>query len=447
MTCEGQLQFTATAPDPPLDQRDMDPMVQRAGLLFQAFQLGPPCPDKGNDDACSSGFERPYSNFHPKSAAIPIEFRHVAHNTSGIETLQSLHPGEVSAVHFDVTNIGSYPIGGHDDNDGRSVPRRRLAVRYFLQEDDTDASNNDAVAEEDVRFCLVPQDGRTAADLADEFDSLLVETSDALLDLPTVGPHQTHTATALLRLTETVKPYCRAAFQVELLLQDLPETNLDTDDSNVDGESQPAMRVVQRRFVELVSEPLYEQKDGAPVVLITSCATTCQQYNMWMETLAHGFGIEVEVFSISRYGTFDPNFSPWSDGITLQEAFSGKLVIVLNDKFQCSKAPSPFIYPTQLLHAGCMEQASGFEPSTKWLIAGDYPGMSRQLLDEYLFCRGLWERKDSDDVASYKAWLLEKLAMESKYGRVEPDTPLRCDTIRIDTPNIEIQQLIRYVIG
>ena len=68
-------------------------------------------------------------------------------------------------------------------------------------------------------------------------------------------------------------------------------------------------------------------------VFVSCASTTKEQFNAWSDLLTKRLGLGVKYYSVSMYGTFDPDFRPPNGGIELAQSFMGKLVIVLDDIF------------------------------------------------------------------------------------------------------------------
>jgi hypothetical protein len=89
--------------------------------------------------------------------------------------------------------------------------------------------------------------------------------------------------------------------------------------------------------------------------------------------------LEYEVFSLSRYGSLDPAFVV-ENGISLRMAFRDKVVVVLTESFKENAKDKENICPVDLLPNGCMQQTSGYEASTRWLIVGVNETLTKNLL-------------------------------------------------------------------
>lgn len=432
---EGELKFFAGFPGEVDDEYDFDPLKQTAHFHIQAFQYGP---IHLNGKERNSDFRKEYKAFHKgdgstvtlafapgvgnsdrsKEEGVQFTLRYPIENIDGLVAVRSLCPGEKTSVSLNLRNVSARTLGGFDADAGNESPRR-VAVRYFyLRSRMYDLPSN-------FVHCHLDQ-GNSDGPVID-----LVE-HPKLLDVPAIEPGESHDFKISLAIDEEVVPYCRMALIVDVFIQALPlpkgiqieQDNFDTDEHKI------PMSVVQRRKLEFICEPKYEKRIAAKFVLVTSYGTTRAQYETWTQhVFTDTLNMEYEVYSLSRYGSLDPAFVVES-GLSLRMAFRDKVVVVLTETFKDKAKDQENISPLDLLPNGCMQQTSGYEASTRWLIVGVNDTLTKNLLEKHLLASPE-EGGDFPDVSSYQKHIQKLVEDRAARGRERDDLPIRVDTINI----------------
>jgi hypothetical protein len=404
---DGVLQFFSGFPNEIPNPDDFDPIIQSTAFTLQAFQWGPV------DRKDQTPFKYEYEHFHP-GPGYEIKLRYPVENRAGLIGVSSLYPGEETLLKLQIDNVGLESLGGFSSIS--TTKNRRLAARFVL---------NDS-----VEYDLFPQNINFHT-RSHGMQNRKVDLSGhgKILDLPELPPGSSYDFTARMSLKQDVKYYSRTALQVDILITSLPLPRGIEVDHDL-----PQMSVVQRRKFEVVCEPKYEPVDSASVVLVTSFATSQKQYETWInDVLTKPMELAFETYSVSRYGTLDPSFVV-ENGKTLKENFSGKLVIVLNDKFLIDHRDKAGIYPVQLLAGGCMSQNSGFDPTTKWLIVGSgSPALIRDLLESHLATEAPTVTEHTD-VARFQKVLQQEVLERAMTGHGSSGVDLREDVINVALP-------------
>lgn len=407
-----KLNFTVGYPDFPTIADDFEPFIHRTNFLIRSTQLGL---ERGMSSGSRTVFQRDFLNFHLKTDHTMV-IRFPVENVAGIVGLRSLASGESTSLQFAVRNIGRYGLG----LSCHSTFKRFLGVQVFLDQSksDIDVSN--------VKFVSV--DGKEAnismnchrADGEELFyRGHLVEIS-SLATGSVTDIHQT------LSLSPDVLPYSRLTLQAEVILQDVPR--LTQEGRTKLGRN--GLRVIQRRKIEVVSEPAFgtSASGDVDVVLVSTLSTTRAQYISWMDMVQKTMGLRVESFSASRYGHLEPN-KVLPNGTTLRQAFADKLVIVLNEKYSPIRKNSLKVRPSRLLPRGC-SQGSGFEASTRWLIVGSSRASEKQLLAG--LCRTTPDDPDTKEFASiskFRKHIIGIILKERASGQIEKDDKITHYTI------------------
>lgn len=223
-----------------------------------------------------------------------------------------------------------------------------------------------------------------------------------------------------LRVSEKVEPYSRIAVQAGLVLQDIP----------LNAEN-PSWTIIQKRRLEIVSEPAYQRKDNNQIILVTSSATTKNQFQRWKELLEERMHLDVEYLPISVYGNFDPAFRLPS-GQSNKEAFAGRLVVVLDDEFNPSYEHVSSLRPSAMLPRGCMTETSGYDKSTEWLFVGSDKSVVEDQLDRFFTASIDATSKTFEKISEFKIHLKTMLKQERINGMITTnEQQIRCDSITI----------------
>lgn len=432
---EGAVKFFAGFPGEVDDEYDFHPLKKVLNFHLQAHQYGPISP-KGKER--KSDFVKEYADFHAgdgstvslsfspgvatsmraREEGVPLTLRYPVENEDGLKAARSLMPGEATTVSFNIQNVGAVAVGGFDVNAGKEN-HRRVAVRYFYLR-----SRMFDLPSEMIRYSNHSRNGEgTAIDLIE---------NPALLDVPEISPGEAQDFKTTLAFGDEVPLYSRMALVVDLFIESLPVPKgiqMEQESVNTDPRM-PTMSVVQRRKLEFICEPMYEKRNDATFVLITSYATTRVQFDAWTQhVFTDTLNVVYEVFSVSRYGTLDPNFVV-DDGTSLRDAFRDKVVVILPEAFKENARDTEAISPLQLLPNGCMQQTSGYDPSTRFLIVGVDETQTKPLLLKHLASEPV-ETGDHPDIISFQKYIQKLAADRAARGHESDDMPIRLDTISV----------------
>ena len=104
-----------------------------------------------------------------------------------------------------------------------------------------------------------------------------------------------------------------------------------------------------------------------------------------MRFISESLGFKMDTYSASYYGSLSPDFViNTSVDENLRHNFDEKLIIVLDDIFNPLDERVSAMTPSGMLPNGCMEQVSGFSPSTRWLfVKSDPKSVTGLLMSHY----------------------------------------------------------------
>ena len=136
-----------------------------------------------------------------------------------------------------------------------------------------------------------------------------------------------------------------------------------------------------------------------------------------------------QVYSVSRYGSLDPFFKI-ENGKFLRDVFKNKLIILLTEKFKAMPRDEESISPLDLLPHGCMQQSSGFDQSTRWLVVGTNEAIHKEMLNSHLG-KDTKVEGDYPDISTFQKQTAKFLDERSELGRAGEDLPLRTDVISV----------------
>lgn len=443
---EGELNFFAGFPGEVADEYDFEPLQQTTHFHIQAFQYGP---IKLSGKERTSDFKREYTNFHEndgktvnlqfggdkltaRDEGVTVNLRYPIENTDGLKALRSLCPGEETIVSFGLDNVGAVTLGGFDVENAKSSPRR-VAVRYFYLR-----STRLFDMPSDQVHCSTHRSGASSPASGGEIEntSTVIDLLDntRLIDVPEIAPGESHNFKTKLALGNDVPVYTRMALIVDVFIATLPlprGMKMDQDSYSSD-KRMPPMSVVQRRKLEFICEPRFNvDQEDVQVVLVTSYATTRVQYDAWTTAvLTETLSLKYQIYSVSRYGTLDPNFE-LENGTTLKEAFRNKIIILLTEPFRENARDKETISPLDLLPNGTMQQASGYDASTRWLIVGAGQSKNKRLLQQHLMVDTDDDVIEYSDVASYQKHVQKLVDARAMVGREKEDLPIRKDVINV----------------
>lgn len=115
-----------------------------------------------------------------------------------------------------------------------------------------------------------------------------------------------------------------------------------------------AYRVVQRRRIDIRAEPAYLPRAESKVVFVTSLSLDRRVYEAWVGVLM-ALDLPFDMYSVSRYGHFDPALPVLADGNLLGDhlqVFSCIPIYVLQVSiFESPPITTPYNYTTTLLDA------------------------------------------------------------------------------------------------
>lgn len=382
---QGKLSFHVKPPNIRQLEYDIEPYRMKEKLYLGATQLG------------SYGFRRPYPNFH--KGGITVDFRFPIENQTKLEGLPTVRAGEGTRVKFCVINTSLRDLGS------KSQDGRRLAVQFY--------KNDQEMYDISSSYIDMFMDGVECNSKLDTNDGLWRGTC---FEIPLLSAGQSKSFEGTLKLSSQVTPYSRLAVQAEILLEELKHDNNGLNEANLSAQK---MLPVQRRQLQVSSEPTYVPSENNHVVLVTCATTTKQQFNAWLDLLTNRLGLKVEYYSVSIYGSLDPDFQPPNGGVTLAQAFKGKIVVVLDDTFN-PLGPISVMEPSRMLPNGCQSQTSGYDANTRWLMVGSSDNAIKQALVSHFTA----PPNDVTSFLSLKAFkkaTKERLQKERKEGRVSDE--------------------------
>jgi len=343
---EGSLAYVIPLPEGSFtDRDDFDPLVVAKRLRLRATQLGP---QENGSDSC---FRRDYESFDQNGTNI--SFCHPIQNTDGFRGISSLRAGETMKVGFKLNNVSLQDIGS------QTKDSRKVWVQFYSE------------AEVDLYI-----DGEQCANLDKKpnEDQENAPWRGHVIDVPRIESESSVKMVGTLRLSNQIPPYERVAVKADILLENLASP-LDDDGSG----DQKSISLIQRRKLEVVCEPTCAFQQDCDVVLVTSESTSRAQFISCKELIEKRLGLKMDVYSVSLYGSLSPDFFATPDK-SIREYFAGKLVIVLDETFNPLDDSVDEMSPSDMLPNGCMEQASGFSSSTKWLFVGSSQSSIQGLL-------------------------------------------------------------------
>jgi len=381
---QGDLSFRVKQPNIRELGFDMEPFRAKEKLCLGATQLG------------SYGFRRTYRKFHEDG--ITMDFRFPVENRTKLEGLPSICAGEGTRVKFSVTNPSLRDLGI------KSQDGRRLVVQFY----------KNGLERYDIasRHIDLHMDGvECNSKLEDNQGGIWRGT---LFEISCLKAGETKTFNGTLKLNPQVTPYSRLAIQAEILLEELKH-----DTNNLNGENLSARKVmpVQRRQLEVSSEPTYVPSTDTHVVLVSCATTTKEQFNAWSDLLSNRLGLNIEYYSVSIYGSLDPDFKPLNGDISLAQAFKGKLVVVLDDMFNPLDNSVSKMEPSRMLPNGSQSQTSGYDQSTFWLLSGSSDDAVKQALASH-FTAPPNDIINFASLSAFKKAMKEQLEEERQAGRV-----------------------------
>ena len=177
---------------------------------------------------------------------------------------------------------------------------------------------------------------------------------------------------------------------------------------------------VQRRQLEVSSEPTYVPSPENHVVLVSCATTTKDQFNAWSDHLTRRLGLKVEYYSVSIYGSLDPDFPSPNGNASLAQVFKGKLVLVLDETFNPLDKSVSKMEPSRMLPNSCQSQTSGYDESTRWLLVGSSDEAVKQALVSH-FTAPPNDVVRYASLTAYKKALKEQLKKERQEGCVSDE--------------------------
>lgn len=371
----GSLSFRVLAPDIRSLGDDIDPVSVIRTLQFGSTQTGP------------NGFAVDHSNFD--NHGVSMAFRFPVENRQGFQGLSTIRAGDGMRIKFEVCNTSL------DDLGVLSPSGRQLFVQFYRNPSEAFTVLSSLVD--------MTMDSIECFQLDENTDSGPWRGTKVPIELLKQG--ETVEMQGTLQCSSLIQPYARLGLQAEIVLQDL------TDETD-----EPIFLPIQRRQLEVKTEPHYAYSSSNHIVLVTSGATTMDQFTCWSSLIRDDLNLGIEYFSVSIYGTLDPSFE-LSNGMTLAEAFKRKLVVILDDVFNPLDDDVSNMRPSMMLPNGCQFQTSGYDESTKWFIAGSNSGS----LEQALLCHFTAPAQDMtshDSTKSFKKAWMKRMEEERKAGCV-----------------------------
>eukprot|EP00928_Gymnodinium_smaydae_P022001 TRINITY_DN18618_c0_g1_i1.p1 TRINITY_DN18618_c0_g1~~TRINITY_DN18618_c0_g1_i1.p1 ORF type:complete len:1195 (-),score=119.45 TRINITY_DN18618_c0_g1_i1:367-3951(-) len=291
---EGHLRFQIGFPNTSMSH-DFDPIVVREDVWPEAYQLGVETPHAHG--ICTS-FQRKYNNFKRCQTLVA---RYPVQNVGGIVGLRSLAAGEWTAVELKLENVSKLPLG---------IKHRRVRVEFRASLD----AGTQASA---LRLRMMQEDGVLPSQSPAAKDVDLI--GGHSVEVEYLGPDQDATIRGQVGIDASMPMYGFNELRAAIFIEDL---------------NQPGKwRCVQRRALPLRCEPAFDPKPSTQAILVCSTATDQEKFHQWYTTLNLGFGFATEVFSLTRYGHFDPTKPLQNEGLGLQRWLPGRVVVILDDAF------------------------------------------------------------------------------------------------------------------
>jgi len=377
-------------------------------LRLRATQQGPTVHATGG-----SNFYRDYDEFDPDGT--PISLRFPVENVRGFEGISSLVMGESMRVKLPLTNISPRDIGI------LTAEGRRLIVQFYTHPQQSDVTNADLTLSMNGEQCI-------DLDRANADPNALWK--GHALNIPHLNANSYQDVEGALSTSVQIPPYARVVLQADILLekQKLMSGHADYKfGSLVDND----ISLIQRRKLEVVCEPSCFFREESHIVVVTTLSTTQVQYQTWLKFIEDTLGLKVDTYSVSLYGSLAPDFviTTGIDKKSLGQHFDGKLIIVLDETFNPLDDRVSAMTPSEMLPNGCMEQVSGYTPSTKWLFVNSDPKSVTALLMSH-FTAPPNDAETFTGMVGFREAVLGRLTKEQSSGIVQ-DKMIREDIIVI----------------
>jgi len=405
----GELEYFVAIPEvTPEHGDDFEPIVRHMDLRLRATQVGPEL------HGLDSTFYRDYDSFD--TTGTPISLRFPVENTLGFEGISSLSCGESMRVALQLSNISPRDIGALT-KDGR-----RLLIQFYTNHQHSDCAS--AV----LSLCM---NGEQCLDLDRANADPNALWKGHTLSINHINANSSQNVEGVLCLSNQIPPYARIVLQAEILLEN-QKLCLGHSDYKFGSLKDVDISLIQRRKLEIVCEPSCFFTHDSHVVIVTTLATTQTQYLTWTRFISESLGLKVDTYSVSLYGSLTPDFViGTSTDVTLHQNFDGKLIIVLDETFNPLDKEVSAMTPSQMLPNGCMEQLSGFSPSTRWLFVNSDPeSVTGLLMSQYTAPPN--DIGNHPTKPAFREVMLSRLALERSSGTVQ-DGMIREDVIIIPT--------------
>ena len=338
---------------PVIGATDYDPIKAHARVLYNALQLGKE--NKTTDLDYISDFQAPYADFQSKPDVLHLSYP--VENPDSIRGFRALDAMETSILEMTVNNISNQEFGSH------SRTGRHLYAQVYYADD---------------RSYDIPIEKITVR----AENGTLVKVQPTLLPGASGGKGYRYTISSLpardsftVQLSfkfdsDEIQVSQKAGLQIDLYLQKIP-TLLTSGETEMHAEKQ----LIQRRLFVASCQPRFRPEKISDVIMVTTTGSDARQVSAWQAVL-NELGFSCQPYSLSRYGHM--NAKSKVENVDVAQAFSGKLVLLLNDEY----TPMPNMQasnrkrkrPSELL-----KSVYEHNDSSKFLIVGGTPASVRHL--------------------------------------------------------------------
>jgi hypothetical protein len=331
---EGPLRFKIRQPD----IRDAaDPLVVNEAIRPRADQLGP---ETQGTAARHTPFQRHFFNANTTetlTARFPLQ------NSDDIVALRSLASGERTRIAFGVENISCLDFGSESER------QRRVAVQLSYLDGDVPA---EAMVYLDQDGLAHPLEGAMEGHPGYYHPIRFLEAEGRIDVRGQVG------------FRAGTPDYAGVTLRYTIWM------------SNIEAPTE--MRRVQHRDITLRAEPAFAYRMDSKVIMVTSNATTREAFLSWKDVLERSMGLQMDHWSISRYGHFDHQ-ADLPDGTNLRVHLEDKVALVLNQPFNPRSSPDTDL-PTEYLKGRDFREAVT-SYNTHFALIGSEAFSTKELLE------------------------------------------------------------------
>lgn len=323
------------------DVTDFDPLEKKPSFHYQAHQLGHE--NRTNDITQISDFQARFTDFQSNGDIMTISYP--VENLDGVRGFRSLGPLETSILEFTVKNLSNQEFGSC------SKTGRQLFVQLYYADD-----RSYEIPIEKVR--IRAEEGK----VVNVQPSMTEKGKGYRYNIDSLRGGGDFTVQLSFKLHDkSIQVSEKAGLQVDLYLQKisrlLPEGGY---------EEQAKKQLAQRRLFVVSCQPRFRPHLDCDVILVTTTGSIASQVSAWLSLLSE-LGFRAQPYSMSRYGHMGPQ--EIVEGLGLKDAFTNKLVIILNDDYvpvpNVSAAERRKCRPSLLL-----KSVYEHNESTKFLIVG-----------------------------------------------------------------------------